>query len=438
MSSSEPERWLLRQVELAGEVVDCRLAGGVVTGLGVGLTALPGERVLAAHGGALLPGLADHHLHLFAAAAAAQSFDLAGAGELPHDPEPAGWLRVIGAGRELDRADLDAAWPNRPVRAQHRSGALWTLNSLAVRQLETGLGAAEKRTGQLWRSGGRLRDLLAAAGETGSVDLSLLGIALARHGITHVTDATPDSDRAALALMRSALPQRVLSLAGGGTGPRKIVLADHTDPDYASLVRQVQQSHGSGRPVAVHAVTAVALAMVIAALDEVGALPGDRVEHAAVCDDDAALRLAELGVTVVTQPTLFARHGATFSTESPPEDVPWLWRYGALARLGVRVAASSDAPYGDIDPWATVSAAVRREPELTAASVLGSMLTDPSDPGGPPREVRPGAAADLCLLAQPLDVALANVTTGEHPTIAATFIGGSLVTHPPGAADASP
>lgn len=143
----------------------------------------------------------------------------------------------------------------------------------------------------------------------------------------------------------------MVSPAGPGTGPRKIVLADHDLPHLDALLQDVAANHAVGRPVAVHCVSSAALAMTIAALNEVGALPGDRVEHAAVCDDHAARRLARLGVVVATQPSIYRQHGAAFRRGTPPEERRSLWRYGSLLEEGVSVVASSDAPYGHAGPW---------------------------------------------------------------------------------------
>src|ERR1700683_4378966 len=125
------ERWLLRDVRIGRARLDCRIRDGRVVQLGKGLAPSEGEFPLDGRGGALIPGLIDHHIHLRAAAAARHSLDLRGGGLdcVPRD-SGTGWLRVIGAGVELTRADLDVAWPDRPVRVQHRSGALWTVNSM--------------------------------------------------------------------------------------------------------------------------------------------------------------------------------------------------------------------------------------------------------------------------------------------------------------------
>jgi predicted amidohydrolase YtcJ len=427
--SADSDGWLIRGAQLGDRRVDCRLSDGIVQAIGSDLGAVRGEQTIDAHGGELLPGLADHHLHLFATAAASQSLDLAGGTALP-DPHAAGtgWLRVIGAGAELRRSDVDHSWPNRPVRVQHRSGALWTLNSAAIEVIGAGLTVEERESGQVWRGDDRLRALLSAAGQASPPDLPALSRKLAALGVTHVTDATPDLDATAHELLTNSLDQRLVALSEIGTGPRKILLADHARPDFDALVGNIRASHDANRPVAVHTVTATTLAMTIAALRSVGTLAGDRIEHAAVCDDGAARQLAELGVVVVTQPSIFARHHKRFAAEDPRQDQGLLWRYGALVRQGVRVVASSDAPYGEVDPWQTIGQAVRREPDLlTPSSVLASMLSDPMDPGGPPRRVERGAPADLCLLTEPLDSALDNAVRACPVDVAATFIAGNPV-----------
>ena len=52
---------------------DVRLAAGLIAECGPGLRPEPGEEVIEAAGGVLLPGLHDHHVHLRALAAAAAS-----------------------------------------------------------------------------------------------------------------------------------------------------------------------------------------------------------------------------------------------------------------------------------------------------------------------------------------------------------------------------
>lgn len=432
MSSSEC--WLLRAVTVGGRWLDCRIRDGRVAELAPDLAPADGEQVMDGGGRELVPGLCDHHVHLRALAAARRSVDLRGRGlaEVALVPPGTGWLRLVGAGDELRRPDLDAIWPDRPVRVQHRSGALWTLNSAALDRLRPGATPEERATGQFWRSGDRLRALLDL-----NLDADLMAISaeLSAYGITHVTDATPDADPAAL-----AVEQHVLSLGAAGTGPRKIVIEDHRPPDLEGLVVAIRDTHDVGRGVALHVVTRVALSFALTALVEAGSTPADRIEHAAVCDDESARLIAELGVTVVTQPSLAARHGLRYLADSEPEDRPLLWRYAGLLRLGVRVAVSSDAPYGDPCPWITIAAAVRRESDgfvvgaqerVDPAVAFASMLADPADPAGPPRSVALGEPADLCLLSAGLATVLRRAVSGETALVRATFIAGRL-THAAG------
>ena len=64
-----------RRAEVDGAIVDVRCAGGCVTDVAPSVPAA--DVVVDADGGALLPGLHDHHIHLFALAAARTSIDLA-------------------------------------------------------------------------------------------------------------------------------------------------------------------------------------------------------------------------------------------------------------------------------------------------------------------------------------------------------------------------
>jgi predicted amidohydrolase YtcJ len=426
------EGWLLRQVSIGGHRVDCRLRDGVIAEVAPALEAYASEQVLTADGGALIPGLADHHVHLRALAAWRSSVDLSSmsiedAACLPGT----GVLRIVGAQAEFTRQELDQWWPSRPVRVQHRSGAVWTLNTAAVALLPSSdVSGDERRTGQFWRAQQRLRRLSRLIGDS---ELRQVSADFAARGVTHLTDATPDSEPPG-----DLFSQHILSLGPDGEGPRKIVIADHQGPHWDDLVAAVRNARRQSRGVALHAVTASALAMAIAALDTVGPDIRDRIEHAAVCSDAAARRLADLGVTVVTQPSLFARHGRTFQREAEPTDRSDLWRYGGLRRLGVRVSVGSDAPYGDLDPWSTVRAAAARASidgeavgpaaeRVSPTTALTAMFAALEDPAGPPRRVAPEAPADVCVLGTGLADALKEAETGRSVPVMATFVRGRRI-----------
>jgi predicted amidohydrolase YtcJ len=453
---------LLRDVEIDGARVDCRVTTGTVDAVGVALPAEPGTVVIDGGGGALLPGLADHHLHLFALAVAGASVDLEAGHDLDDLAAAAdavraddGWVRAVGwddeTHGELDRDRLDRLVDDVPVRVQHRSGALWALNSVGLDRLSAAAPAPDgaerdadgRLTGRVWRADKWLR-----AGATAVPDLETVGALLARLGITAVTDASPQLDRAAVQAVHDAvttgvLPQRVQLLGAHDLptghprltiGPLKLVVADHELPDPDELARAIDEAHARGRSVAVHCVSRVALALTISALRAASAREGDRIEHCAVADVGAVEELRSLGVTVVTQPSLVARRGTDYLDRHDTNELGDLWRYRSLLDHGVRTVPSSDAPYGDMDPWATIRAAVSRgtadgrvlgaAERVAADVVLRGMLTSLDDPGGPPRRVVPGEPADLVLLGSPLEAVLAAPAADA---VAVTIAAGRIV-----------
>jgi predicted amidohydrolase YtcJ len=253
-------------------------------------------------------------------------------------------------------------------------------------------------------------------------DLASLGRQLSAFGITGVTDATPSfGPRAAELFAGAKLPQHVHFLADrppatGFLGPRKIVIDDHALPTYDALREEVADARVLGRAVAVHCVTREALALTLAVLDEVGAVPGDRVEHAALVDAEATTTLARLGVTVVTQPGFILARGDRYLRDVDERDLPDLYRYASLQDAGVTVVPSSDAPYGPLDPWEVMRSArdrrgasrapVNAREWVSASMVLTGYLRHPHSLHSPHRRVRAGAPADLVLLRLPLAEAL--------------------------------
>ena len=93
------------------------------------------------------------------------------------------------------------------------------------------------------------------------------------------------------------------------------------------------------------------------------------------------------------------------------EDRPWLYRLAGPLSAGVPLAAGSDAPFGDANPWAAMQAAVDRrsadgqrigaDEALTPDQALVLFLSPPAAPGAPPPRLAVGAVADLCLLQSP-------------------------------------
>jgi len=273
-----------------------------------------------------------------------------------------GWIRAVGyheaVAGPLDRATLDDLSPPVPIRVQHRSGVLWTLNSAGL-----------SRVGLPDHPDGRLRS--ADAGWSDSLgrrepSLSELSRMLAGYGVTGITDATPDLGadgivRIAESHRHGELLQRVECL----TLAKRILHDDALDLD--ELTAWITERHQSGGIIALHCVTAAQLVVTIAALQAAGSRPGDRIEHAAIVPDDCVSDLVALGVTVVTQPNFVAERGDQYLLDVPPDEHRLLWRLASLLDAGIPVALSTDQPFGGADPWAVMRAAVHR---VTHAGVV--------------------------------------------------------------------
>ncbi|MER5437765.1 amidohydrolase family protein [Streptomyces sp. NPDC002790] len=438
---------LIRDVEVEGcGRVDVRVRGGRIVELG---TRLGGDAggcpVVDGRGGALLPGLHDHHIHLAALAAEPASIrvgpaDVAGPAGLAkalRGGAPGEWVRAVGyhesVAGELDRAALDRLVSDRPVRVQHRSGELWVWNGAALRA--AGLdddgdgdgngdgngdgGGNGNGDGRFWRTDERLRAVLPPT----PVDLRGVGRRAADRGVTGFTNADPYPAPGLPALLRD-LPQRLTVMSLDRTAPLKIRLDDLTLPAPAQLAERIARARP--RPVAVHCVTRVQLFVTLLALDEAGGVSGDRVEHGAVIPAEALEWLRRLGTTVVTQPHFPVERAAAYASDVDADDRPHLYRCGTLAAAGIPVAAGTDAPYGTADPWAVMRAAAGRAgPDaVPPRAALGLFQGDALDPGGPPRTVAPGTPADLCLLHVPLREALDTLTAD---CVRTAFVAGRAV-----------
>jgi predicted amidohydrolase YtcJ len=455
----------IRDVEIEGRAgLDVRIEHGRITAIGARLPR--GGEEIDGRGGALIPGLADHHIHLFALAAQQDSVALEGvrdaagfraAIEAALTVRPAGaWVRATGyhermAG-ELSAATLDAIAPRHRLRVQHQTGALWVLNSAALAAVcgaddptSVERGADGRRTGRIWRGDAWLRTRIGAE----PPPLAPIGRQLAAYGITHLTDASVTTDlgsaqRLAEAYRAGELPQRLTLMSGGqleaptdgafAVGPLKVLLDDHALPDLGDFIGKIENARRWRRSVAVHCVTAGELALTLAAFGAAGAAPGDRIEHGGVIPAAGIAEIQALGLTVVTQPAFVRERGDRYLAEVDPIDQPDLYRCASLREAGIPLAASSDAPYASPDPWAAMAAAADRRTldgrtlgageRVSPAEALGLYLGDPAAPGGPARRVSVGAPADLCLLATQLHETLAAPSAEQ---VRATFIGGRMV-----------
>jgi predicted amidohydrolase YtcJ len=422
---------------LDGNVVDVRVEDHIVA-VDERLEPQPGEEIYDAAGGTVIPGLHDHHVHLRSAAAALSSTRVGPAevhsrADLAHVLATAtvggdGWIRAVGyhesVAGPLDRVVLDEIAPHVPVRVQHRSGVLWTLNSAGLARV----GLAHHPDGRLRSSDRSWSDAL----QRNEISLALVSRRLCAYGVTGVTDATPDLEVADVvkfieARRHGELHQRVHCLA-----PGKKILHD-SDLDLDELAAWITARHADDAPVAVHCVTAAQLVVTLSALRATGRHPQDRIEHAAVVPDGSLSELAGLGVTVVTQPNFLCERGDQYLTDIPAAEHHELWRVASLLRASVPVALSTDMPFGHDDPWQAMRAAVRRataggavlgaQEGVSAGEALSMFLGTAHHPTAH-RRIAVGELGDVCVLAAPpVDVLEAL----DSSMVKATIVDGRVV-----------
>jgi predicted amidohydrolase YtcJ len=283
---------IIRKAEVAGRLTDLRCERGIVIEIATPVRHDPADDLVDADGGAVIAGLHDHHAHVLALAAALDSIrcgppevctteELVGA---LCNASPMSSIRGVGyhervAGR-LDRDTLDRWRADLPLRIQHRSGALWILNTAALRalDLEASRDARVERdergraTGRIWRAD----DLVRTATEPPR--MAPVGSMYLSQGVTSITDATPTNNESSSELL-AQLPQRVRVMGPldlETSGEVKVMLDDDALPPLAEAQAVVREAHASGRGVAVHCVTLVQLWFAIETFRGAG-VRGDRI-----------------------------------------------------------------------------------------------------------------------------------------------------------------
>ena len=460
---------LIKNAWLNGGSVDLRVSEAIQE-IGPHLTPAPGESVLDAGGGEVLPGLHDHHIHVFAAAAAYGSLDCdVGSGTVADcrdrlaqrlaSARGSGWIRGVAYHEqqlgELDRWALDALCRDRPLRIQHRSGKLWVCNTLGLELLQLNASdqiagverdAQGRLNGRIVRNDTLIAQRLQATGGGEQPDVQGLSRLLAQLGIVGVTDTSAhnnqqsqkDFDR----LRREGEILQRVELMGDDSldsGYLKILLDGDRLPPLDDLVQRINAARTKGRNVAFHCVSHLELVFALAALaDAANPEAGfDRIEHGSVVNDEMALRLASLGMPVITQPGFMYTKGDRYLTDLTGSELSDLYRFRGLQDRGVPVIASSDAPYGPVSPWQIISTAANRQTldgvvvghteRVSAEQALAGYLTPTSALNRPlsfaeAKHVVAGMPADLCILQGKWSEVRGKA---ENAMVRATLIGGS-------------
>ncbi len=421
---------VLRQVQLVdGRVADVGIADGRFTAVAPKLS--PTANDMDGSGKLLLSGLHDHHIHLLATAAHLESLDLSGLADADAiigalrattaETKNGKWIRAVGYDERVagipDRHLLDTWLPERPLRLQDRTGALWVLNSAALALVGkppwpecVEVDVDSSLSGRIWRGDDWLR------AQTGHQRPSLWGLSrqLARWGVTAVTDAGANNGQEEAAVLSGAircgeLLQRLTMMGHEGLpqsgeyqrGPVKLLYDESALPELDSIAIRIKAARVQGRSVAAHCVTEAELLTYLAALEDAGgALLGDRVEHGSMIPQSFIADIADLRLTVVANPGFIARRGDRYLTEMGLAELQNLQRLRTLSDAGVTVLAGSDAPYGATNPWIAISAAMFRK--TPSGAILGR---DEAVSGGSALalfsgnvSISSGAPADCCLV----------------------------------------
>ena len=435
---------LIQAAEVNGQQgLDVLCQAGKIVSIGRDLPSNNVGEVLRANGGALLPGLHDHHIHLLSLAASRLSV-VCGPPAVKTEDQLArrleaaagdGWIRGVGyhesVAGELTRTQLDRLMPTRPVRIQHRSGRLWFCNTKALEELDLDAGGS----GHLFRQDQAIRRTNAIDDDLRTETRKVCDELLAS-GVTAFTDATPSNDERTRALFVDLNVPQHFQLMGNenlDAGPFKILLDDYQLPDFDDFCGRIAAAHQRNRTVAIHCVSLTEIVFTLSALKDVGVLPGDRIEHASVVAPELIHQLVDLGITVVTQPNFIFERGDQYTEDLTAAELAELYRCGSLISNGMPVGGGTDAPFGMPDPWAAMAAAVARE---TRAGVAISpresisperalqLFTSPlTDPGRVVTGVNVGDPADLCLLDSSWSVASKDL---RSVTVRATVVDGRL------------
>jgi hypothetical protein len=383
--------------------------------------------VVDCKGRTVVPGLIDAHCHLAGYAESLVSLDLSPRQNVRsvsdikkriaswcRDRPPGTWIRCSGysefslkENRHPTRKDLDEAAPLHPVRLIHRSGHAHVLNSLALDLVgitfETGdppeglidRDPTGEPTGILYGMGAylskRMPPLDADEMERG---VRLANERLLSYGIASVHDASAHNDLHRFHVLRTwkkrglFTPRITMMLGIDGFGESggepafrndaliavrgvKIIVDETTGrlhPSQTQLNDMVLAIHCAGLQVAIHAIEEPVIEAACNAIEyalqrEPRTDHRHRIEHCSVCPPHLRERISRLAITVVSQPSFLYYSGERYLRTVPDRQKAHLYPLGALLKKGVRVAAGSDFPIADPNPWTAIYAAVSRKGE---------------------------------------------------------------------------
>jgi len=400
----------------------------------------PEAERLDGEGRFVIPGLIDAHGHVMGLGFAMLNADLSGAGSIDEIVErlsahagslpPGAWLRGRGwdqtrwGGDFPTAADLDAAFPDRPVLLERVDGHASWANTAAMSRIERDLtgdwqpeggfihrdddgkptGVFIDRAAELFgdvipapteaEKAPALERALAhmtAVGLTGVHDAGTSLDTLRRYLHRAAAGALPirihamaDGDSATLAALCRLGPVRtdrvtarsVKLYADGALGSRGAALIDdyHDDPGNHGLLFEtdealratVDKAMGCGLQLAIHAIGDRANRQVIDVLTAAQrAFPDNpgrhRIEHAQIVHPDDIARIAEAGLIASMQPTHATSDMRWAGDRLGADRLFGAYAWQRLRAAGARLAFGSDFPVEKADPMLGLYAALTRQ-----------------------------------------------------------------------------
>ena len=364
----------------------------------------------------LQPGWRDDHLHLLSTLASRCSIDLSKATSVDEvlqlltqrSAGDNGWMRGWGyepnflrEKRHPTRSELDQVTLEIPTVVHDRSGHVAVVNSAAAELLKIkGFG-----DGILVEQ----EDVLSQVPRLEIAELKRTATEVfkewRRMGVVAVTDATHINDQGSLDVLAEIREEcggpRITAMIGadrlgdlrfGETykgieiGHAKVMPDVGLQEDLSTLVAT---AHRAGFPVAVHVMDIDMLDETLLALETSSPPPStiDRLEHCSLAMPEQLDRVAQLGVSVCTQPSFLSRRLDKYLEDISPIEQPWLWPLSSLVERDINVTLSSDSPVVPVDPdeWIHVATTrpIQNREAISESDARAMTVVSPIVPGLP-------------------------------------------------------
>ena len=364
----------------------------------------------------LQPGWRDDHLHLLSTLASHCSIDLSKATSVdevlelltPRSAGDNGWMRGWGyeptflrEKRHPTRSELDQVTLEIPTVVHDRSGHVAVVNSAAAELLKIkGFpdGILVER-----------EDVLSQVPRLEIAELKRTAADVfkewRRMGVVAVTDATHTNDQGSLDVLAEIREEcggpRITAMIGadrlgdlrfGETykgieiGHAKVMPDVGLQEDLSTLVAT---AHRAGFPVAVHVMDIDMLDETLLALETSSPPPStiDRLEHCSLAMPEQLDRVAQLGVSVCTQPSFLSRRLDKYLEGISPIEQSWLWPLSSLVERDISVTLSSDSPVVPVDPdeWIHVATTrpIQNREAISESDARAMTVVSPIVPGLP-------------------------------------------------------